>query len=1033
MHWSEHLTEVQDDDEVLSDDSGDEWFDPRGASGDDDEGSDMDADIEESHGPSTSSEKQRFQNEIFRDFAARTTEKSAEKEVKDIEALELENAKDDDLSIRAILAKQENSARITNPRDYQTELFQRAKEENIIAVLDTGSGKTHIATLLLRHILDVELEARKSGAPHKIAFFLVSTIRCRLCSLLTTNQVDSVNLVFQQANVLQCGLDQQVTGLSGSMGTALWQKKSWDTHFANNMVIVCTAAVLLECMMHSFISMAQVNLLIFDEAHHAKSNHPYARIIKDFYLGELDLSKRPRIFGMTASPVDANVDVRQAAIDLENLLHSKIATASDLALLSNHINRPSEDVAVYPRLPEPYETPFHQELKRRWGHIPVFRKLFYDSKLFSSELGRWASDAYWTYAFSEKQSRKIQLRQERIFNKAEEQSIEKLDKEIKQLQEAAEFMKNHDFGSPTASPADLSSKVLKLHDWLRLYYTRTGEARCIIFVNRRQTARLLNMIFKYIGGPNLHCDLLVGSNSMYSDTASLRSQIMTVAKFRRGDINCLFATSVAEEGLDIPQCNLVVRFDLYKTMIAYVQSRGRARHKNSKYLHMCELGNLEHRTAVFNAKSSEQVMRNFCNSLSTDRLLNEDDVNIKLFTDEDEPPSILTKSGAKLTYWSSLVVLAHFVSRLPAANQEVELVPNYIMDHSGGMFLCEVILPDCSPVISMQGQPQRRKALAKCSAAYQMCLVLYEKGFLDQNLLPTFIKHAPAMRNAHLAVSSKKKDVYAMRIKPEFWDLGYGTLPETLYLTVIDAGAGLERPHQPIGLITRACFPQMPEFPIYLADGRPSPVISTSLVAPFPATGDRLKLFTTLTLQIYQDLFAKTFKYDEQRMSYWLVPLRTDRTASVTPFDNPEYLIDWDQVNEVCEKKEYRWSDKMSHDLLADKYFVDTHDGGRRFYSLHVAPHLKATDPVPDTAPKYRYMENILDYSISLFKNSRAKWAHAWDREQPVVEVEKIPFRRNLLARVETDEHEVKFKPKAYVCPQPFKISAVSLQSHVYS
>lgn len=46
--------------------------------------------------------------------------------------------------------------------------------------------------------------------------------------------------------------------------------------------------------------------------------------------------------------------------------------------------------------------------------------------------------------------------------------------------------------------------------------------------------------------------------------------------------NCFqFATSVAEEGLDIPDCNLVVRFDLYHTLIQYVQSRGRARHSDS--------------------------------------------------------------------------------------------------------------------------------------------------------------------------------------------------------------------------------------------------------------------------------------------------------------------------------------------------------------------------------------------------------------------------------------------------------------------
>ena len=37
------------------------------------------------------------------------------------------------------------------------------------------------------------------------------------------------------------------------------------------------------------------------------------RIMKDFYLAERDPTKRPRVFGMTASPVDAKVDVVKAA------------------------------------------------------------------------------------------------------------------------------------------------------------------------------------------------------------------------------------------------------------------------------------------------------------------------------------------------------------------------------------------------------------------------------------------------------------------------------------------------------------------------------------------------------------------------------------------------------------------------------------------------------------------------------------------------------------------------------------------------
>lgn len=135
-----------------------------------DSDSDIDCDVERSHGPGSLNEKRRLQNEIFRAYAAQKTEEITEKEVKEA----IKSEKDEVLSIRDILAKQENSSQINSPRDYQTELFQKAKEENIIAVLDTGSGKTHIATLLLRHILDKELEDRAQGGPHKLAFFLVS-------------------------------------------------------------------------------------------------------------------------------------------------------------------------------------------------------------------------------------------------------------------------------------------------------------------------------------------------------------------------------------------------------------------------------------------------------------------------------------------------------------------------------------------------------------------------------------------------------------------------------------------------------------------------------------------------------------------------------------------------------------------------------------------------------------------------------------------------------------------------------------------
>lgn len=57
-------------------------------------------------------------------------------------------------------------------------------------------------------------------------------------------------------------------------------------------------------------------------------------------------------------------------------------------------------------------------------------------------------------------------------------------------------------------------------------------------------------------------------------------------------LNLLFSTDVVEEGLHVPNCSFVVRFDLPKTVRSYVQSRGRARQNNSQYILLLERSGL---------------------------------------------------------------------------------------------------------------------------------------------------------------------------------------------------------------------------------------------------------------------------------------------------------------------------------------------------------------------------------------------------------------------------------------------------------
>lgn len=171
--------------------------------------------------------------------------------------------KPEDISIARLIADHDIGTEALDPREYQIQLFEKAKSQNTIAVLDTGSGKTLVAVLLLKYILGNELLQRAEGTKPRVAFFLV----------------DSVTLVLQQSAVLRNNLNQKVAHFYGDLGTDLWNHEIWDRHLQDYMVIVCTADILNQALLNGHVKIERINLLIFDEAHHAKKEHPYARYV----------------------------------------------------------------------------------------------------------------------------------------------------------------------------------------------------------------------------------------------------------------------------------------------------------------------------------------------------------------------------------------------------------------------------------------------------------------------------------------------------------------------------------------------------------------------------------------------------------------------------------------------------------------------------------------------------------------------------------------------------------------------------------
>lgn len=88
-----------------------------------------------------------------------------------------------------------------------------------------------------------------------------------------------------------------------------------------------------------------------------------------------------------------------------------------------------------------------------------------------------------------------------------------------------------------------------------------------------------------------------------------REQKETIQTFRDGDLNLLISTSVAEEGLDIPECNVVIRYGLLTNEIAQQQASGRARAKNSVYSVVAQAGGREMRREKTNEYLEELTGR----------------------------------------------------------------------------------------------------------------------------------------------------------------------------------------------------------------------------------------------------------------------------------------------------------------------------------------------------------------------------------------------------------------------------------------
>ncbi|KAI8811805.1 hypothetical protein BJ742DRAFT_102395 [Cladochytrium replicatum] len=720
------------------------------------------------------------------------------------------------------------------PRPYQIELFEEAMKRNIIAYLDTGSGKTLVSVLLIQQyaepllevsrpeIIRLVNEARKksriskssdtSNLPQKFDHDEMDDIAeatnmdyaegtddineggteinsNRLSQQLMWRQeqidtlmlpkqprkvvflVPTVPLVAQQAEKIRSNTDLSIGEYSrdDSASVTYWDAIGWYHEMSMRQVLVFTPQIFLNVLRHGFMSLSRdVSLIVVDECHHTAKNHAYNVIFREFYHSIQAGDSRPKVFGMTASPIHQKTTTHGASLEklleLQNNLGCTVMTIANRNSLRGYVPQATEMLVEYESSPvgsdfdestaTPSERFYNYHITELTILLDQFTRLRLSdraqkvkrtitlAKQLKQDLGYWcagrAAESF-LYGFRPRSNyisrkrnfdsletgkdangisnpqKKRAVGEDREVVPVEETNEQLIDSKVEPRKEATSSLHAKEAPNdekfinsaqnlpklPDASeitPHDISPKV---HAVLRLLAERAVAAvksdrgpksfRAMVFVEKRSTAKALCELITLVVParfPIITCGYVTGHGSTTHRFSNDKESGMNMnsatqkrifERFRQGDMNTVVVTRVAEEGVDIPACRLVIIFDLFRSNTGYVQSRGRARDiDGSEYIVMVMRNDMHALQYLAKAKMAELLTRSIAKEVSREGLVagegsesssgvgtnqvvrDEDDDELAelLVGSQDEP--ITTLAGAKVTSASAMQLLQHF-------------------------------------------------------------------------------------------------------------------------------------------------------------------------------------------------------------------------------------------------------------------------------------------------------------------------------------------------------------------------------------
>ena len=451
------------------------------------------------------------------------------------------------------------------PRKYQSTIYETCKEKDCLVILPTGTGKTLIAVMLtIQRFKKYPLQKILILAPTKP---------------LIEQHFDSF-----KKNLPEDWADMQLfTGKT----PATKRKEIWETA----EFVFSTPQCIANDIKKELYKLDEVSLLVVDECHRCLKNYAYNNIAQRYKIQ----ATNPRVLALTASP---GGDKKTISTVCDNLGVSAVEIRT----------RESPDVKPY--LQDLEFEKIEVDFPPSFLEIKILLEIIYNRKISELKHRRVLFGYPSKTMLLKTQSRLMQeIKRKKDFNKMlavsatatalkishaltllETQTVssftaylkdlfkqtsEKKSKAVQKLTKSPEFTKAFSLAQLLTQE---HPKLDKLKNLIKTQFKEDPNSKIIIFAQFRETVRTISEELNKL--PLIKAENFVGQaikNHAKGKTTGLKQkeQKAIIEKFKRGKINVLVATSIAEEGLDIPEVNEVIFYEPIPSAIRKIQRTGR--------------------------------------------------------------------------------------------------------------------------------------------------------------------------------------------------------------------------------------------------------------------------------------------------------------------------------------------------------------------------------------------------------------------------------------------------------------------------